>query len=160
MLKELSQLTIDADGRYATSQELKFIRDYISSAQHRVKIYQTIREFRQTIAIETEQQILSVDEDIFVSDGKDCKTVFHRDQSISLRYTAATVLSGDLERLKQSLLLWTRTIIAAAKPVKCKNLTEMVYKIKAKVILSKLAAEEHQYIKPILALNRSILGSY
>ena len=160
MLKQLSQLTTDADGRFATSEELDFIRDYISSAKKRVEAYKKIREMRSDILFDTEQELLKIDKDMFVCNGKDFKTVFHRDQGIELKYTAATILSGDIERLKQSLLLWYRTIIGTAKPSKCRKVTGLTYQVKPKVILSKLNEEEQSYVKPILSVNKAVLGYF
>ena len=160
MLKQLHQLTVDADGRYATEEELAFLREYISSAKTRTKIYKKLREMRSDIALQTEQKVLEGNEDIFVVNGKDYKPMFHRDQGIDLRYTAATVLSGDLERLKQSLLLWYKTILKAARPNKVKTWTEMTYRVKPSIVLSTLDEEEHNYIAPILSLKKSVLGSF
>lgn len=159
MLNQLSQLTLQADGRFANQEELSFIRDYIASSETRVSAYRKLRDQRGVIALETEQQILDIDREYFVENGQNFKDKFSRDQDISLRYTAATVLSGDLERLKQSILLWTRTIIQSSKPQKCKQLTGVSHQIKTDVILEKLDPEEHPHVRPILALNQSILGS-
>ncbi|MEM9536241.1 MAG: allophycocyanin [Cyanobacteria bacterium P01_A01_bin.3] len=159
MLKQLSQLTLQADGRYACAEELEFLRDYIASSKSRMKTYQKLREVRGDIAIETALNLLEEDENLFIVEGEDYKPLFHRDQEISLRYTTATVLSGDLERLKQTLLLWYRTILNAAKPGKVKKWTNLTYKVKPKIILDKLDEEERQYVKPVLALNQTILGS-
>ena len=159
MLKQLSQLTIQTDGRYACTEELAFIREYIDSAKSRVKTYQKLRELRGDIAIETALKMLEEDEDLFIVEGEDYKPLFHRDQEISLRYTTAAVLSGDLERLKQALLLWYRTILNAAKPPKVKKWTQMTYRVKPKVILEKLNDEDRKFLKPILALNQTILGT-
>ena len=159
MLNQLSQLTLQADGRFANGEELSFIRDYISSSKTRISAYKKLRDRRGVIALETEQQILSVDREYFIENEQNFKDKFSRDQDISLRYTSATILSGDLERLKQSILLWTRSIIQSSKPKKCKQLTSVSHQIKADVILEKLDPEECPYVQPILALNQSILGS-
>lgn len=159
MLKQLSQLTIQADGRFACTEELAFLREYIESSKTRVKTYQKLREIRGDIAIETALKLLEDDEDLFIVDGEDYKPLFHRDQEISLRYTTVSVLSGDLERLKQTLLLWYRTILNAAKPGKVKKWTHLTYKVKPRVILDKLSDDERQLVKPILALNQTILGN-
>lgn len=160
MLKQLHQLTVDADGRYATEEELSFLREYILSAKTRSKIYKKLREMRSDIALQTEQKVVEGDEDIFIVNGKDYKPMFHRDQGIDLRYTAATVLSGDLERLKQSLLLWYKTILKAARPNNVKTWTEMTYKVKPAIVLSTLEDDERKYVEPILSLNQSVLGSF
>ncbi|MGK7913031.1 MAG: hypothetical protein AB4050_16375 [Synechococcus sp.] len=159
MLKQLSQLTVQTDGRYACTEELEFLREYIASSKKRVKTYQKLREIRGDIAIETALKMLEDDENLFVVDGEDYKSFFHRDQEISLRYTTAAVLSGDLERIKQALLLWYRTIMNVAKPVNVKEWTKLTYKIKPKIILDRLSEDERQFVKPILALNQIILGN-
>ena len=160
MLNQISQLTIDTDGRYATSEELDFIREYVASAKTRVKIYRKIREMRSDILFETERQMLGDNENLFTVNGKDYKSFFHRDQGIELKYTAATILSGDLDRIKQSLLLWYRTIMNAAKPAQVKKWTEMTYQVKPKVILDNFTPQEQEYLKPILATNQAVLGHF
>ena len=158
MLKQLSQLTIQADGRYACTEELEFLREYIGSAKSRVKTYQHTREVRGDIAIETSLQLQEHDENIFIVEGKDHRDKFQRDQEISLRYTASTILSGDIERLKQTLLLWLRTIINSSKPPKCRETTGLTCRIKSKIILSKLNPDCHQFVKPALALSQALLS--
>ncbi len=159
MLNQLSQLTVDCDGRYATDEELSFLQDYIASAKMRTKAYKKLREFRSDIAFELEQRLLEIDPEIFIGEGKDFKMVFHRDQGISLKYTAATVLSGDLERLKQSLLSWYRTIISKTKPSKCRKLTDLSYQEKFTVICKYLEVNEQQYVKPTIDLYRAIIAN-
>ena len=44
MFKQLTRLSIDADGRYATDDELKFLDDYLATVETRVSTYETIRE--------------------------------------------------------------------------------------------------------------------
>ena len=43
MLSQLARLTVEADGRYATSEELQFLKDYIESLDSRVSAYQKIQ---------------------------------------------------------------------------------------------------------------------
>ncbi|RMF23527.1 MAG: allophycocyanin, partial [Cyanobacteria bacterium J083] len=49
MLSQLSQLSIEADGRYATEAELQFLKDYINSSQTRISTYEKIRDHAEVI---------------------------------------------------------------------------------------------------------------
>ena len=158
MLKQLSELTIQADGRYASTEELEFLREYIDSAKSRAKAYQHIRELRGDILIQTSLKLQQHDANIFMENGEDHRDKFHRDQDIGLKYAASTILSGDIERLKQTLLLWLRTIIQSSKPLKCRKTTELASQINLKITLDKLDGEYHHFIKPALLLNQTILG--
>ena len=42
MLNQLSRLSVEADGRYATTEELQFLKDYIQSLDLRLSAYEKI----------------------------------------------------------------------------------------------------------------------
>ena len=59
MLKELTNLTLEADARYATSSELEFSKTYLDSVEIRLSAYKKIRDSADEIIEQVCQYILN-----------------------------------------------------------------------------------------------------
>ena len=57
MLNQLSRLSVEADGRYATSEELQFLKDYIQSLDLRLSAYEKISAAQTEIVDLVETQV-------------------------------------------------------------------------------------------------------
>ena len=115
MLKQLTDLSIDVDGRYATREELQFLKNYLQSVEQRISAYEKIRDAETEIIDQLDEKIQATNPHLFMRGSKDLRPVCKRDRIYTLRCSAAAMLMDDLERLRDSFLLWERTIIQAFK---------------------------------------------
>lgn len=155
MLKQLTNLTIEADGRYATEEELQFIKDYLSSVEQRISAYEKIRDAEAEIIEQVKAKMRSVDPHIFLKGNKDVTEICRRDTSMTLRHSAAAMLINDLDRLREGLLLWQKTIVHAFKN---EHVSEITYQVMSEVIKDYLTPEEASLLIPALQLDQSLLS--
>lgn len=158
MLKQLANLTIDADGRYATDAELKFIHNYLSSAKQRVEIYEKIRDAEEAIVeqVKSEKTMLGHEgQDNFSYLNQGQKELCTRDLKTVIRCSAAAILLEEPDRLREALLLWYYTIMRAFNFL---EQSQIAYQILEKVINTRLTPEEVKLATPILRLNHTILS--
>ena len=155
MLKQLEDLSLAAEGRYATAQELQFIRDYIKTVDLRLSAYQKIRDAEDEIIDRLEAKMRSMQSNIFQSGSKDVSAMYNRDTKKLLRSAIAAMLIDDLDRLREHLLLWQRTIMMAFN---VKHITTMVHTNMPEIIQQFLTPEEFDSIMPILELNQAVLA--
>ncbi|MEK0182588.1 MAG: phycobilisome protein [Oscillatoriales cyanobacterium] len=155
MLSQLSRLSVEADGRYASAAELQFLKDYFQSLNHRMSAYKKIQASEKEILSQVEAQMQSIDPNIFRRGSQDVTAKCRLDAAMVLRHSAAALLINDTERLRDRLLLWLQTILG---PFHAKNSSSVTYDVMKKVIKQHLTTEEANLFVPILDINRSILG--
>lgn len=155
MLNQLSRLSLEADGRYASSQELQPLKDYIQSLDMRVSAYKKIQAAEAEIINSVEAKMQATNPNLFRKGNRDVTKVCKRDRIDVLRYSMAALLSNDLDRLQQNFLLWYQTIIRAHQDGKAAGVS---YQIMQEVVKQYLTSEEAALLSPILGLNKVILG--
>ena len=155
MLKQLSHLNVEADGRYATDRELQFLKNFFQSVEQRISAYEKIRDAEEEIMDQVETKMRSKDPNLFLKGSQDLTAVCKRDRKITLRYSAAAMLIDDLDRLREGYLLWQRTIMCAFKD---ERPTQVHYQVLPEIIKQYLTAEEAELMMPVLQLNQSILS--
>jgi hypothetical protein len=153
MLKQLAQLSIETDGRYATAAELQFLKDYLQSMNTRVSAYKKIRDSAPQIVEDVGARMVEQDPFIFRKGSKDISGLYQRDTSNILRSTAAAMLLNNLDRLRDSFLLWHRTIV---KAFQVDHLSQAAYQIMPGVMKRYLTDEEAKQVMPALYLNQTI----
>ena len=156
MLRQLEQLSLDADGRYATSGELQFIKDYLESTDERLKLYKKMRDLEEKIIalVETRKKAL-VSEKLFQMGNKDVTWICRRDLQMVLRTASANMLIGDFDRLREGMLIWYETIVRAFG---YKRYTQKTYSILQDVVEEHLTPSEAELIMPGLVLTHSLLN--
>ena len=154
MLNQLSRLSVEADGRYATSEELQFLKDYIQSLDLRLSAYEKISA-AQTEIVEVETQVRATNPDLFRKGNRDVTATCKRDRFDVLRYSATALLSNDLDCLRDSFLLWYRTIIRVFQD---REAAAVTYQVMQEVLKKYLTPQEAALISPIMGLNQVILG--
>ena len=154
MLTQLSRLSVEADGRYATAQELQFLKDYLQSLELRVSAYEKIRAAEAEIIYLVEAKKQSLNVNLFQLGSQDVTEVCRRDMVKILRHAAAALLVNDFDYLRSSLLLWCRTIVHAFK---YKSYAEVTYQVLQDVVEQYLTPQEATLFRPILELNRIVL---
>ena len=155
MLKQLERLSITAEGRYATSPELQFIRDYISTIELRLSAYEKIRDNEDEIITRLQKMMTEAQPDIFHHNSQDQSAKCKHDCQIVLRNTIAAMLIDDLDRLREHILVWQCSIIKAFKE---ERIAAAVYTTMPKAIEQFLTPEEFALIKPVLQLNNAVLA--
>ena len=156
MFKQLTRLSIDADGRYATDDELKFLDDYLATVETRVSTYETIRENEEQIIYRWEAAKRGIKQDVFHMGDRDVSEICRRDMTNVFRCSATAILFNDLDRLREGLLIWYQTIVRAFKYDKYTNIT---YSVIQETIKEFLKPEEVELMLPALKLNHTILSN-
>lgn len=155
MLQQLERLGIAADGRFATDEELQFVRTYLDSIETRLSAYEKIRDRGGEIVEEWEETKQARPEDLFHLNGRDVTSVTRRDITDVLRLSANTMLFDDLDRLRDGFLIWFQTI---AKAFRWQAHARLNYRIAQDVIRHYLTPEEVAMILPAFQLEDMMLG--
>ncbi|BCX12939.1 MAG: allophycocyanin subunit alpha [Thermosynechococcus sp.] len=155
MLRQLERLSLETDGRYASAQELEFLKNYLATAEQRISAYEKIRDAEEKILDEVERQLRARNPYIFRKGNQDYSAVCRRDRRHVLRLGAAAMLFADLNALREGFLLWYRTIIKAFRDEKAAQLT---YQVLPEVVNQALSSEEAPLMQPVMSLTQSILG--
>lgn len=151
MFSELVELTTNTDARYASNAELQFLKDYLEEVDIRISAYNKLRDNAEEIAEKVAEEKRKLNPKF-----KDWYSICKRDFFDLLRYLAATMLFDDLERLRNGMLIWYKTIVRAY------NYDEDVdetYLVVQEIIKGYLSPEEFEYILPVLQANHIILAS-
>jgi hypothetical protein len=156
MLKQLNRLSIDADGRYASDAELKFLQDYLDSFDLRVSAYEKIRNNEEKIINQLAAKAMAANPKIFFKGSVDHTAICRRDRAHVLRISSAAMLLDELENLRDGFLCWYRTIIQAFNDQMPAQIT---YQMLGEIVSQYLTPEEMSLIRPALELNKSILGA-
>jgi Phycobilisome protein len=155
MLTQLSRLALESDGRYATTEELQFLKDYIQTAPQRAQAYKTIRDGEAFLLDELHNQAKTADGSSLFKGTQDVSSFFKRDQKHILRVASASMLFNDLDFLREGLLLWHRTIV---KAFGVERPAQVACQVWPNVMLKYLSQEEYVFMSPLVGLIRAILG--
>ncbi|MDS3861687.1 allophycocyanin [Thermosynechococcaceae cyanobacterium BACA0444] len=155
MFKQLTRLANEADGRFASPSELKFLKDYLETVETRMSAYSKVRDAETTITEELGATLQAQSPYIFQKGKQDHSAVCQRDRQHVLRISATSMLFGDLDSLREGFLLWYRTIINAFRDQKASQAT---YKVLPNIVNAHLTPEEAKLMQPALELDKSILG--
>lgn len=155
MLNQLEQLSITAEGRYATAQELQPLKNYFPTVGVRLSAYQKIHEHEAEIIEQLRVKMIEKQPHIFNLVDRDVTALYVRDTMIVLRIAAAAMLVDDLDRVRENILLWQRTI---TKAFKVKHIAALAHSTMPEIVEQFLTPEEFTLIKPILMLNQAVLA--
>lgn len=156
MLKQLASLSIEVDGRYATESELKFLKNYFDSVETRINAYEKIRDQEEEILKKWETAKRSHTKDLFHMGKSDLTEDCRRDQAICLRFATTAMLMDELDRLRESTLIWKKTII---KSFKEQAYAKIIYLLIQDTIRLYLTIEEADLIVPVFQLEHTIISS-
>ena len=157
MLEEMNELALETDGQYATDEQLSFIDRYIESLPLRLETYKNMRDQEKEIVTQMQDKLYEKNVDVFINNtASRAKAFCRRDTSLVLRYSACAMLTDDYDRLRESLLLWQRTIMLAFKMEECNRI--MFSELMPVIVASLLSEEEFKLIEPALQLNENVLA--
>jgi len=156
MFIKLEKLSIEADGRYATDDELEFVSSYTKSFPARLQAYKKIHSLEQKIVEEVYTKLRSQEPKLLQVGTEDVGVKWKRDTFRVLRFAALTLLVDDLDYLKEQFLLWYQTIMQAFSAERSCNAT---YNLMQETIKKSLEPSEVVLLSPSLELTRTILGN-
>lgn len=113
MLSQMQQLTMAAEGRYASDEELRFLPEYLRSYELRIQTYQQLQKAETPILKYVLAQVIQKAPDLFPKDNPEYIKHCQQDILHTLRYLAAVVLTNDITVLRERYLLWLQTIVRA-----------------------------------------------
>lgn len=151
MLSQLARLSAQADGRYATANELQFLKNYFKSFSVRLSAYQKIKAAEADIIRQVQAKVESVDPSLFFSGSEDATSKWRLDTVRVLRHTAAALLVDDAERLRNRFIVWFKTVLRA---VNVEASADITYQVMLEVVQQYLTAEEAAIFRPLWELNR------
>ncbi|MEL6930061.1 MAG: allophycocyanin, partial [Cyanobacteria bacterium J06600_6] len=146
---------VTTEGRYATASELQSLKDYFPTVSVRLNAYQKIRDREAEIIEQLRVKMLAKQPNIFQIDSRDVTALYVRDTKIILRIASAAMLIDDLDRLRENILLWQRTIV---KAFQVKHIAALAHETMPEVIEQFLSEKEYALMKPILMLNQAVLA--
>ena len=156
MLKQLARLSNETEGRYASSGELQFIKDYIDSVDTRISAYEKMQLAEAEIISKVAEIRSAAEPDLFAKVSQvDGTTACRRDFTRILRHSAAALLFDDHDRMPENFLLWYKTIVRTFKYDRAAGIT---YKVMQEVAQEYLTPQESALLNPILHLNQVVLG--
>ncbi|HEY9828696.1 MAG TPA: hypothetical protein V6D19_25020 [Stenomitos sp.] len=155
MLTQLSRLALDADGRYASKEELQFLKDYVKTVPQRIQVYKTIRDNEAFLIEDLHTEVKSADSSSLLRGSQDLSSFFKRDQKHMLRVGSASMLCNDLDFFREGLLLWHRTIVKAFNVTKPAQLGCQFW---PGVMGKYVGADDYKLMSPFIGLIRAILG--
>ena len=155
MLKQFKQLALATEGRYATATELQFIKDYLQSADTRISAYEKMRDREDEMLDMVQTHAVEEQKDIFMIGTQNRQNTARRDSQFILRHLGASMLAHDLERYRDGLLIWHRTIMNAQKLKYCSRGTR---NSEYQILEQMLAEEEFKLAKPALMLGKTLLA--
>jgi len=154
MLTQLQRLSVEVDGRYATPEELDFLKSYLETFKYRVSAYQKIKKNESVIIDQIQDKLQQVNPAIFIQGSVDFTSKWRLDTIRVLRYSAMALLIDDPDYLRERLLIWFATILQAFK---VQDLTQLTYQLMSDVIESYLTPQENDLFLPLIKLNLTIL---
>lgn len=154
MLTQLARLSVEADGRYATDQELQFFKDYFQSVETRISTYEKVRDAEEEIIPRMETEKRAMDPTLFRLGDRDVAERCQRDLKRGLRYAVTAVLFNDLDYLRENPLLWYKTIVSSFGFSREMGIT---YEIFPNLVKDYLSAEEAELLMPAFQLYRTLL---
>jgi hypothetical protein len=155
MLQQLDRLSVEVDGRFASAEELGFLKAYLNSAEARITTYEKVREQAQEILSTWEEAKRNYPQDLFHMGNYDMTDICRRDGADVLRCSASTMLFDEPDRLKAGMLVWYETI---AKAFGYKKFTAINYKLIQGVVKQFLNEKEAALMIPIFQLTQTVLS--
>ena len=155
MLSQMQNLSLEAEGRYATDEELKFIPEYLKTYEIRLQTYQKLQEIEAAVIQQVYEKMTNQDPTVFKSGATDIAAKWKRDTIRTWRFSAATLLIDDPESLRERFLFWYQGVMRAFGSQRASNMT---YTIMQEVVKQQLIPSQSALIMPILELNRRMLS--
>jgi hypothetical protein len=151
MLSQFARLSTVADGRYATPEELQFLKDYFRSFNRRVSAYKKIQAAETEIIRKAQQRIQAIDPNLLGGGSQEVMAKWRLDTIRVLRYTTAALISNDIERFRNDFVVWFHSVL---KALEVDYSAEITYQVILDIIKQYLTAEEAAIFIPIWELNR------
>jgi Phycobilisome protein len=156
MLSQMQRLSAEAEGRYATDEELRFLAEYLSSYELRLQTYQKLQQMEAGLLQKTYEKLVAQDPGMFRAATTDLTTKWKRDTVRILRFSITALLINDLDSHHDKMLLWFQGVAKAVNVQKSCNLT---YTVLQEIIRPHLTEPQANLFLPILEMNRRTLAN-
>ncbi|NJM48119.1 MAG: phycobilisome protein [Alkalinema sp. RU_4_3] len=156
MLSQMQRLSAEAEGRYATDEELRFLAEYLSSYELRLQTYQKLQQMEAGLLQKAYEKLVAQEPGMFRSGATDLTTKWKRDTVRILRFSVTALLINDLDSHQEKMLLWFQSIARAVNVQKSCNLT---YTALQEIIRPHLTEPQANLFLPILEMNRRTLAN-
>ncbi len=155
MLSQMNRLSVEAEGRYASDEELRFIPEFLKTYELRLQTYQKLQVIESTVIQQVHEKMKTQDSTFFQNGTRDLTSKCNRDAQLTWRASAVALLIDDQETLREQVLLWYQTI---AKAVNSQRAFGSAYVAMQEVIPEHLTPQQCALLSPILEMTRSLLS--
>lgn len=155
MLSQMQRLSFEAEGRYASDEELRFIPEFLKTYELRLQTYQKLQVIESTVIQQVHEKMKAKDPGFFQSGNRDLTAKCKRDAQLTWRASAAALLINDHDTLREQLLIWYQTV---SKAVGSQRACGSAYVVMQEVIQQHLTSQQVAFLSPILEMTRSLLS--
>jgi hypothetical protein len=155
MLSQMNRLSFEAEGRYASDEELRFIPEFLKTYELRLQTYQKLQVIESTVIQQVHEKMKAKDPTFFQSGTRDLTAKCKRDAQLTWRASSAALLIDDHDTLREQMLLWYQTI---SKAVNSQRACGSAYVVMQDVIQQHLTPQQCALLSPILEMTRSLLS--
>jgi hypothetical protein len=147
MLSQMHRLSMEAEGRYATDGELRFLPDYLRTYELRMQTYQQLQKSEAAIFQQIYNIVLAKEPALFRNESQDFTAQCKRDTIQTLRYCAAAMLINDPDTLHERYALWLQTIVRAFNRQRSNDL---IFTAMQTAIRQQLPAPQAELLLPLI----------
>jgi hypothetical protein len=156
MLSQMQRLSAEAEGRYATDEELRFLAEYLSNYELRLQTYQKLQQMEAGLLQKAYEKLVVQEPGMFRTGTTDLTSKWKRDTVRILRFSVTALLINDLDSHQEKMLLWFQSIARAVNIQKSCNLT---YTVLQEIVRPHLSEPQANLFLPILEMNRRTLAN-
>jgi Phycobilisome protein len=155
MLSQMQRLCMEADGRYATDDELRFLPDYLRTYELRLQTYLQLQKLEAAIFQQAYTTALAKDPQAFRSGEQDLTSVCKRDTLHTLHYCATAMLLDDPQIFQERYLLWFQSIIRA---VSQQSNASLIYTAMQTAVKQLMPPQQANLLIPLLAQAQQMMA--
>jgi Phycobilisome protein len=148
MLSQMQRLCREADGRYATDDELRFLPDYLRTYELRLQTYLQLQKLEAAIFQQAYTTVLAKNPQAFRHGDQDLTGHCKRDTLHTLHYCATAMLLDDPDVFQERYLLWFQSIIRA---VSQQSNASLMYAAMQEAVKQLMPPPQADLLLPLLA---------
>lgn len=150
----ITELVLEAEGRYLRSDELKTLQTYVEALPRRITLYRSLQSQEDAVVKRVIAQYRPLRPDLVRRHGQAAWQKCERDLRSLWRYCCMAMVLEDESYLQNKLLYWMETILKAHR---MKSECKPAYQILMDTLPVVLSEPEAEAIRPYLITARMIL---
>jgi hypothetical protein len=155
MLSQMQRLCMEADGRYATDEELRFLPEYRRGYELRFQTYRQLQKLEAIIFQQACKNAIALEPQLFQgSNGEDLTSNCQRDVIYSLRHCAMAMLTDDPELLHERYLLWLQSMLRA---VNHQHMASVMFTALQAAVRQHLPESQAALVLPLLVKSQQMM---